>query len=83
MINKELQPGRRPYRPSRGDAEPEGDMDQDMSRQGHPIKPVIHMAFMDVPEAMAGTTSDCVAPQAKSKLTETDMFWAQTWKLIG
>ena len=74
MIDIELQQGDGPCRPSQGDAEPEEDMAQGMSRQGHPVKPVIHMAFMDVPEAMTGTASDWVGPQANSELTETDMF---------
>ena len=66
--------GEGPCRPSHDNAEPEGDMAQGMSRQGHPVKPVIHMAFMDVPEAMAGTASDCVGPQVNNKLVETDRF---------
>ena len=49
-------------------------MAQGMSHQGHPVKPVIHMAFMDVPEAMTGTASDWVGLQAKSRLTGTDGF---------
>ena len=62
-----------PCRPSQGDAEPEEDMAQGMSRHGHPVKPVIHMAFMDVPEAMAGTTSDWVGVHARSKLVQRDL----------
>ena len=49
-----------PCRPSRGDTEPKEDMAQGMSRQGHPVRPVIHLAFMDVPGAMIGTASDSV-----------------------
>ncbi len=35
-------------------------MAQGMSRQGHPVRPVIHLTFMDVPEAMNGTISGSV-----------------------
>ena len=52
-------------------------MAQGMSRQGHPVKPVIHMAFMDVPEAMTGTTSDWVGMQVNDKQAGTGMFLAQ------
>ena len=45
-------------------------MAQGMSRLGHPVKPVIHMAFMDVPQAVTGTTSDWVGPQANSLLSD-------------
>ena len=43
------------------------DMAQGKSCQGHPIQPVIHMAFMDMPESMTGTASAWVGPQAKRR----------------
>ena len=53
------------------------DMAQGKSRQGQPIQQVIHMAFMDIPEAMTETASAWVGSQAKRRRAETDGFQVQ------